>query len=216
MRLERYKSVMLPRNTLDLSVLEPGDVILVANPHDMFVLRAAMFWSHAALYTGLESARAFVDAVNLPVRGKKNQPGFWQRVRFTSVGTVQHYVDVLVLRPDCPAEVRQKAVQFAIEKVGSPFVQGLFQSFIDRRQDRGYSCSSLIYHAYKAHGVDLSVRFLHAVPWPAAMARHPRLRRIGAGTRVRRPTRPWRLSWFYAGRLWTRYVLRQPIQLWAS
>ena len=111
----RYREFFRLRNSFDFTLLQPGDLVLVANPGD--------------------DAHAFVDAVNLPVRRaarRADRTLLWQRVRYTSLRAFQAYMDILVLRPQVAPETRQAAADFARAQVGKPFlrriVAGMFLS----------------------------------------------------------------------------------------
>ncbi len=216
MRGRRYRHLLTKWNSLDFSLLEAGDIVLCANPHDVPAMRAVLFWSHAGIYTGLpDESRAFVDAVNLPVRDRGRGKLPWQRVRFTSKRMYASYVDILVLRPDCPREKRAAAAAYAIGKVGKPFHRWLLVGFLKIRDEDHFTCASLVYQAYRVQGVDLAPRlfFRRVVPWPSAMAKHPHIRVVAAGTRWRPiPLTPanWKII---LARLWFRYARGAPIIL---
>lgn len=144
MRGRRYLHLLTKLNDVYFSRLEPGDIVLCANPHDVSFLRAALFWSHAGLYTGLpDEARAFVDAVDLPVRRRSEGKLIWQRVRFTSRRMYLSYVDILVLRPKCSREKREAAAAYAVSKAGKPFPRRFWLSFLRRNDQEAFTCTSL-------------------------------------------------------------------------
>ena len=215
MRLSAYRDLLVRKNTFDFGLLEPGDIVLCANPRDVFLLRTLLFWSHAGIYTGDEGAHAFVDAVNLPVRGRRRGGRLtWQRVRYSSLAMYQSYVDVVVLRVDCPPEKRLAAADFAQTQLGKPFPRNLWVSFLSRRSDaQAYSCTSLVWHAYKIQGLDLSPLWLFrlVLPWPSALAANPRVRIIGVGTRLKNV--PWRSPYLMLAfeRFWFKAILRKRI-----
>ncbi len=245
----RLRHLFRPRNTFDFSLLEPGDLVLVANPTDPWLTQAAVFWSHVAIYVGDSEEHAFVDAVNLPIpiAGRRRDQGLpWQKVRFTSLRMFRSYVDVLVLRPPLPAAARRAAAEWARAQVGKPFPRRVAAAFFRPRARRGgvqpagpvkgapagaqaavgqpasaaaaaepaeFTCSSLVWHAYLAQGLDLSSgplgRWL--VPWPSLLGHDRRLIHVGRGTRLR----PLRLSRGHAGywlaRAWFRWALRSDV-----
>lgn len=218
----RFRKLFHLRNTLDFAALEPGDLILVANPTDPVWMQLSTFWSHAAMYVGGDDdARAFVDAVNLPVRraARRTDGGLlWQRVRFTSLRGFQSYMDLVALRPPLPAEARHAAAAYARSQVGKPFFGDLVASMVlPRGRDRSatpgeFTCSSLIWHAYKAQGFDLSRGILGGfAPWPSRLDHDRRLQHVARGTRVK-PLRPARGQLgLYLVRAWFRYGLRSDI-----
>ncbi|HEY3313678.1 MAG TPA: hypothetical protein VGL40_00115 [Bacillota bacterium] len=216
MRGHRFRHLLSKQNSVDFARLEPGDIVLCANPHDASLLRTFLFWSHAGLYTGLpEAAKAFVDAVDLPVRRRSERRLPWQRVRFTSKRMYLSYVDILVLRVDCSKEKREAAAAFAVAQVGKPFPRHLFRTFFRLHDQTAFTCTSLVYHAYRGQGVDLSPRILlgRTIPWPSSLARHPRIEEVARGTRWRPiplSVRNWRPI---IQRLWFRYVIRTQIIL---
>ncbi len=219
---------MHPRNTFDFSLLEPGDLVLVANPTDPWPIRAFLFWSHVAVYVGESEDRTFVDAVNLPVRraGRRSERGQpWQRVRYTSLRMFRSYLDVLVLRPDLPVEARMAAAEFARAQVGKPFPSRLGAAMLKPAQARGpaggrkeappgeFTCSSLVWHAYRRQGLDLSSGLLGGIllPWPSLLGHDPRLAHVGRGTRYR-PLRAVRGQVaLLLSRAWARWALRADI-----
>ncbi|MHB0886552.1 MAG: YiiX/YebB-like N1pC/P60 family cysteine hydrolase [Bacillota bacterium] len=214
MRGRRYLHLLTEMNDVDFSRLEPGDIVLCANPHDVSALRAALFWSHAGMYTGLaDESRAFVDAVDLPVRRRSERKLLWQRVRFTSKRMYLSYVDILVLRPECSREKREAAAAYAVSKAGRPFPRHFWLSFLRRNDQEAFTCTSLVYHAYRAQGVDLApiLLFRRVVPWPSALAKHPQVEVVAQGTRWR-PIPLTRANWrLIVQRLWFRYVARARI-----
>lgn len=233
----RRRHLVRLRNSLDFSLLEPGDLVLVANPTDPWPIQLAAFWSHVAIYVGGSEDRAFVDAVNLPIRraGRRHERGLpWQRVRYTSLRMFRSYVDVLVLRPNLPAEARRAAADFALAQVGKPFSSGIWAGMRKPRGGRGggdqggdrnrggvgdegggeapgeFTCASLIWHAYRHQGLDLSSGPLRRLllPWPSLLGHDRRLAHVGKGTRYKslRPVRGQLL--LLAARAWFRWALR--------
>ncbi len=220
-RIRRFRSRFHPLNTFDFSTLEPGDLVLVANPTDPCPTQAVVFWSHVAIYVGESEDRAFVDAVDLPVRRaerlrQRGRASLWSKVRFTPLGTFRRYTDVLALRPDLPAEKRKSAAEYARAQVGRPFDRRVLSAFlrsVSLRRSGRFTCANLIWHAYLAQGFDLAsgpfARLL--VPWPSLIGHDRRLIRLGGGTRYK-PLRPARGQLgLYLARAWFRYVLRSDI-----
>ena len=71
-----------PENTLDIAVLEAGDILMVANPTDMTLIRYAVFWSHVGLVTERGDV---IDAVREPRGEYGDQTEFYQ-VHRSSIG----------------------------------------------------------------------------------------------------------------------------------
>jgi uncharacterized protein YycO len=214
MRLSAYRHLLTRTNSLDFGSLEPGDIVLCANPRDVFALRAVLFWSHAGMYTGLGEARAFVDAVNLPVRGGARGKLIWRKVRFSSLAMYRGYVDVVALRVDCPPEARRAAAAFAVAQVGKPFARGLCVSFLNRRRDdNSFTCTSLVWRAYLEQGIDLAPAWLcrRVLPWPSALAAHQRVRVVGVGTRLRPIPRRRAYLPLIIQRCWFARILRKTL-----
>ncbi len=232
----RYRELFRLRNSFDFALLQPGDLVLVANPTDPVWIQATVFWSHVAIYVGGDDGHAFVDAVNLPVRRavrRADRALLWRRVRYTSLRAFQAYVDILVLRLPLPVEARRAAADFARAQVGKPFsrrvVAGLFLPRSARAAATSpqagaggrveaipteFTCASLIWHAYRRQGFDLSPGLLAALaPWPSRLGHDRRLQHAGTGTRMKplRPA-PGQLA-LYLARAWFRWVLRSDF-LW--
>lgn len=202
-----------------MTLLEPGDLVIVANPTDPWLLRLLLFWSHVAIYVGESDARAFVDSVNLPIRraGRARDHGLpWQRVRYSSLRMFRSYIDVLALRPPLPPEARRAAAEFAKDQVGRPFPRNLLVAFFKPRRPgtaSEFTCSSLVWEAYKAQGFDLASGPLGrlVLPWPSLLGHDRRLAHTARGTRLR-PFRGLRVPWsLFLARVWFRWVLRSDI-----
>lgn len=222
-RLRRHRGLIHHHNTLDYTVLEPGDLVLVANPSDPWPIQALMFWSHVAIYVGESEERAFVDAVNLPIRraGRRTGRGLpWQRVRYTGLRMFRSYADVLVLRPRLPASARRAAAEFAASQVGKPFSRSLVAGLLRPRGrtpsgSAEFTCASLVWTAYYRQGLDLCSGPLGrlVLPWPSRLGHDRRLAHVARGTRfqpVRAGRGPLRL---WLTRAWARWALRSDI-LW--
>lgn len=192
-----------PHNTLDITVLQPGDILLVANPTDMPIIRFTIFWSHV----GIVSRRGgVIDAVREP-RGEGQDGQRWFRVQEAPLSSYLLAYDILALRPRVPAEARQAAARYAESKLGAPYGRGVRRILFGRRDTTAYSCASLMWQAYKEQGLDLApapARCAALNLVPLALARDPQVEVIGRGTRYVDMS-GWRVR---AQRWWFRRVLR--------
>lgn len=193
-------TTLLPANPLDLSMLEPGDILLVANPTDMPAIRWTLFWSHVGLYS---TQGDVIDAVREP-RGEYAGEDVWFQVRRSSLASYEASHDLLALRPPLVTPARRAAALFAESKVGAPYAANVGRILWGRGDSRGYSCASLAWEAYNEQGLDLA-----PVPaWcrlnvvPLLLARDRRLQVVGRGTRYAELDRRTRLA-----RWWLTHIL---------
>lgn len=101
-----------PYNTLDYDILEPGDILLVANPTDMPLIRYLIFWSHV----GVVSTRGTViDAVREP-RGEHQESQRWYQVQEAPLQSYRLAYDILAVRPRLPQQARHQAALYAESK----------------------------------------------------------------------------------------------------
>lgn len=168
-------------NSLDYSILEPGDILLVANPTDMPVLRYLIFWSHVGI---VSTQGDVIDAVREP-RGDYDAGALWRQVRRSPLSFYRLCYDILAVRPRLPAAARYAAALYAESKVGAPYAANMRMILFGRRDERGYSCASLMWQAYKLQGLDLA-----PVPagcglnvLPLLLARDAQVEVVGRGTR---------------------------------
>lgn len=234
-RRSRFRQIFRLRNSMDFTRLEPGDIVLVANPTDPLWIQAFLFWSHLAIYVGgPDEDRAFVDAVNLPVpgAGRRSDGALpWQRVRFTRLRAFQSYCDVLALRPPLSAEARRAAAEFAKSQVGRPFARRPALAILRPHRRLAardlassaasdsaatppaeFTCASLVWEAYRRQGFDLSRgpgRLL--APWPSGLGHDRRLVPVGRGTRYRHLVPGRGQLALYLARFWARWGLRSDI-----
>lgn len=173
---------VLARNTLDVSLLQPGDILMVANPTDMPLIRYAIFWSHV----GIVSARGTViDAVREP-RGEGQDRQTWFQVQEAPLSAYLLAYDILAVRPRLPAEARLAAARYAASKLGAPYAPTVQRILLGRRDTAAYSCASLMWQAYQEQGLDLApapalCRNLNVMPlW---LARDPQVEAVASGTR---------------------------------
>jgi uncharacterized protein YycO len=168
-------------NTLDYALLRPGDIVLVANPTDMPIIRYTVFWSHVGLVTEQGDV---IDAVR-ERRGEYLPDAAWFQVRRSPFDSYRKSYDVLALRPRCPAETRLAAVRYAETKVGAPYASSVPRILFGRKDESSYSCASLMWQAYARQGVELfSVpSWLSLNVAPLALDRNRALAVVGCGTR---------------------------------
>jgi uncharacterized protein YycO len=206
------KDTVLPFNTLDNSILEPGDILLVANPTDMPLIRYLIFWSHV----GLVSTRGgVVDAVREP-RGEATDEQAWFQVQHAPLLSYQLAYDILALRPRLPAAERRAAALYAESQIGLPYAPNLWRILFGRRDTTVCSCASLVWQAYKKQGLDLA-----PVPaWcslnvlPLWLARDPQVEIIGRGTRY--ATIPAHMRRLRVQRWWFRRVVGGGVGLYLA
>jgi uncharacterized protein YycO len=117
-------------NDLDLSGLQPGDIILGGNPGGSYG-----HYTHAGFYIGNDQV---VDMYTS------------QGVYVTYAGTYHRYSWAAVLRVKASPSVRAKAVAYVEGQVGAPFF------ILTPKCDDGlWYCSKLAWYAYYRQGIDL-------------------------------------------------------------
>jgi uncharacterized protein YycO len=169
------------RNDLDLSLLEPGDLLLVANPTDPWYIRYTVFWSHV----GMAVDGGVIDAVREP-RGEATdlRPKWWsvQRVPFQAYASSH---DILALRVTCGKDLRGEAARYAEARIGAPYSPNVAKILFSRRARDHYSCASLAWQAYMVQGIDLAPApfGLEIAVLPAMLIRSPSVEVIAYGTR---------------------------------
>ncbi len=196
------------RNSLDFGSLEPGDLLLVANPTDPWYIRYTLFWSHAGILT----PEGVIDAVREP-RGELTELQSWGVVQCAPFQVYAANHDILALRVKCSLEVREAAVEYAQGKIGLPYSPNVRKILFSRRDTDHYSCASLAWQAYMEQGIDLAPS-----PWgweifvlPAALLSSPHIELVGYGTRYERVERSWRNLGLLMGRLWLKWLARAKI-----
>jgi uncharacterized protein YycO len=117
-------------NALDLSDLQPGDIILGGNPGGSYGR-----YTHSGFYIG---DGQIVDMYTS------------SGVYVTSVETYHRYTWAAVLRVQASPEARAAAVDYVKQQVGAPF-------FIlsPKTDDSLWYCSKLVWYAYRLQGIDL-------------------------------------------------------------
>ncbi|HAG08342.1 MAG TPA: hypothetical protein DCK87_02060 [Desulfotomaculum sp.] len=118
-------------NHLDLSLLQPGDILLGGNPGSSYG-----FFTHAGLYVG-----------NNQVVDMYISTG----VYLAEVKTYQNYYDrAAILRVKARPGQKKAAVDYALTQIGKPFF-----ILAPKEEDRLWYCSKLLWRAYLDQGIDL-------------------------------------------------------------
>jgi uncharacterized protein YycO len=203
------KPYLKEENDLDFDVLEPGDLLLVANPTDRWLMRYMLFWSHVGIATEL----GVVDAIRDP-RGEYIEEQQWGRVQRVPFRIYRANHDIIALRVKCSGVKRAAAAAYAMDKLGLPYSPTVWEIFLGRGDATHYSCASLVWQAYKGQGIELD-----PLPWksnlvlfPALLLRSPHIEIIARGTRYKPISRSWQNSGLIIGRLWFKHVLRANIE----
>jgi len=146
-------------NNLDLSDLQPGDIILGGNPGGSYGR-----YTHAGFYIG---DGQIVDMYTS------------SGVYVTDVDTYHRYVWAAVLRVKASPEVRAAAVDYVKRQVGAPFF-----ILTPKSDHRLWYCSKLAWYAYYQYGINLDA--FHNSYWvvPDALLSSPYATIVSfAGTR---------------------------------
>lgn len=117
-------------NSLNLSDLQPGDIILGGNPGGSYGR-----YTHAGFYIG-----------NGQVVDMYTSSG----VYVTDMETYRKYTWAAVIRVKASQEVKAAAVEYVKQQVGAPFF-----ILTPKSDDRLWYCSKLAWYAYDQHGIDL-------------------------------------------------------------
>jgi uncharacterized protein YycO len=146
-------------NSLDLSDLQPGDIILGGNPGGSYGR-----YDHAGFYIGNDQV---VDMYTS------------DGVYVTCVDVYRNYTWAAVLRVKASPEIRAAAVAYVKRQVGAPFF------ILAPKSDDGlWYCSKLVWYAYYRSGIDLDA--FHNSYWvvPDAILLSPKTTLVSfAGTR---------------------------------
>lgn len=127
-------------NSLDLSKLEPGDIIVCHGCSGALIspfLDIAGYWHHASMYIG---------------NGKMIEA--WEEgVRVVPVDMVRNADSVAVFRVKTSDEIKQKAIEWSLGKLGLPY-DFKWLSYVGGKEIEGdsYYCSELIWAAYLTSG----------------------------------------------------------------
>lgn len=192
------------RNDLDFDLLEPGDLLLVANPTDIWLVRYLLFWSHV----GIVADNGIVDAVRDP-RGDYVEEQRWGTVQWVPFRIYRANHDIVALRVKCRREKRLAAARYALQKVGLPYSPTLRMAFFGHRDVHHYSCASLVWQAYLAQGIDLYPFWASPIfnILPGFLLRGRHLAVLGRGVRPRQIGGAWHKRRLAMESLWFRYVL---------
>jgi len=203
------KPYLKEENDLDFDLLEPGDLLLVANPTDRWLGRYLFFWSHV----GIVTEDGVVDAIRDP-RGEYIEAQQWGTVQCVPHRIYRANHDIIALRVKCGRQKRVAAARYAMEKLGLPYSPTLRKILLGRGDTTHYSCASLMWQAYKAQGIDLD-----PLPWksnlilfPALLLRSRHIEIIARGSRYKPIAKSWRNRGLMMGRLWFKHILRANIE----
>jgi len=197
-------SSVATENDLDFGLLEPGDLLLVANPTDIWLVRCLLFWSHV----GLVADDGVVDAIRDP-RGDYIDEQRWGTVQWVPYRIYRANHDMMALRVKCSREKRLAAARYALQKVGLPYSPTLRKAFFGHRDTDCYSCASLVWQAYLAQEIDLypfpgGPRFNIL---PSFVFRSSHVEVVDRGARPRQIAGVWHKRRLKLERLWFKYVL---------
>lgn len=117
-------------NNLDLSVLEPGDIILGGNPGASYG-----HYSHAGMYVGNNQVVTMYTTTGVYLE----QPAAYHRYQWAAVARVT-----------AEAQQKKEAVSYCRSQVGAPFF-----ILTSKAEDGLWYCSKLIWFAYWKQGLDL-------------------------------------------------------------
>lgn len=198
----------LLKNDLDFGSLEPGDLLLVANPSDPWYIRYALFWSHV----GIVTREGVIDAIRDP-RGDYVELQRWGTVQCAPSEVYAANHDILALRVKCSPEVRRAACEYAKGKIGLPYSPTIPKILFNRRDTDHYSCGSLAWQAYMEQGIDLAPSWFEIFVLPAMLLRSPHIEIVACGTRYEPVKRDWRHFGRLLERLWFRYLSRAKISV---
>jgi len=127
-------------NSLDLSKLQPGDIILCRGCSGVLLspfMDIAGYWHHASMYIG---------------DGKMIEA--WEEgVRVVPVDMVRNADSVGVFRVETSEEIKKKAIEWSLSKLGLPY-DFKWLTYVGGKETDGdsYYCSELIWAAYLASG----------------------------------------------------------------
>ncbi|MEM2271524.1 MAG: YiiX/YebB-like N1pC/P60 family cysteine hydrolase [Archaeoglobaceae archaeon] len=127
-------------NEIDLSKLEPGDIIVCRGCTGALISPfMSLFgdWHHASMFIGNEKMiEAWIDGV-----------------RVVSVDMVRNADSVAVYRVNAPDSVKQRAIEWAMSKLGLPY-DFKWITYVGGKEIEGdsYYCSELIWASYLVSG----------------------------------------------------------------
>ena len=120
-------------NNLDLSLLEPGDIILTRWWPVTFY---GSYWSHAMLYAGNSLV---VEAT-------------YSGILYTDIEIIHEYDACIVIRVDTTRAIKDAAINFAKYQLGKAY--DILSEYISEYESTYYS-SELVWAAYKINDVDI-------------------------------------------------------------
>jgi hypothetical protein len=116
---------------LEVSLLQPGDIILGHNPHAVYG-----HWSHATIYLGAHEVL---------------MQNITQGIARGPAAGVDYYDELLVLRPEVPASKRLGAAAWAMRTTG-----GVFNLVAHPRDLSQWTCAKSVWAAYDQQGVTVA------------------------------------------------------------
>ena len=118
-------------NHLDLSLLQPGDILLGGNPGSSYG-----FFTHAGLYVGNNRVVDMYISTGVYLAEAK---------------TYQHYYNrAAILRVKARPGQKKAAVDYALTQIDKPFF-----ILASKKEDGLWYCTKLLWRAYLAQGIDL-------------------------------------------------------------
>ncbi len=117
-------------NNLDLSVLEPGDIILGGNPGGSYG-----HYTHAGIYVGNNQVVTMYTSTGV----RLEHPTAYHRYHWAAIGRVR-----------ANPQQKKEAVSYCCSQVGAPFY-----ILSPKTEDGLWYCSKLIWFAYLKQGIDL-------------------------------------------------------------
>ena len=117
-------------NNLDLSILEPGDILLGGNPGGSYG-----HYTHAGIYIGNNRVVTMYTSTGVYLE----PPSAYHRYHWAAVGRVK-----------ASPQQKKEAVSYCRSQVGSPFY-----ILSPKAEDGLWYCSKLIWYAYLKQGIDL-------------------------------------------------------------
>jgi uncharacterized protein YycO len=117
-------------NNLDLSILEPGDILLGGNPGGSYG-----HYTHAGMYIGNNQVVTMYTSTGVYIE----QPSAYHRYHWAAVGRVK-----------ASPQQKEEAVSYCLSQLGSPF-----HILSPKTEDGLWYCSKLIWLAYFKQNIDL-------------------------------------------------------------
>ena len=117
-------------NNLDLSILEPGDILLGGNPGGSYG-----HYTHAGIYIGNDQVVTMYTSTGVYLE----PPSAYHRYHWAAIGRVK-----------ASPQQKEKAVSYCRSQIGSPF-----HILSPQTEDGLWYCSKLIWFAFYKQGIDL-------------------------------------------------------------